>query len=215
VTIANGYVTLAELKTAIGIPTTDTKDDSELEMAIETASRQIDAHCGRGRKFWQDGAAVTRTFYPCELSRAWIDDLATTTSLVVKVDQNDDGTFETTLALNTDFILEPVNAAADGRAWESLRLLSSASVSFVPLSSGRPLLQIAAKWGYAATAPTAIKRATILQARSVFKAAQMSSSTVQLTFDGQQIHIPALDSGARLALEPFVRYSEVDDGRTV
>ena len=41
-TITNGYCTLNAIATALSIP--DPFDNVELEAAVETASRQIDAH---------------------------------------------------------------------------------------------------------------------------------------------------------------------------
>ena len=38
-----------------------------------------------------------------------VDDISVTTGLIVKLDDNDDGTYEKTLTLNTDFFLEPSN----------------------------------------------------------------------------------------------------------
>ena len=43
--IVNGYITLAELKTYLGL--SGSAQDDNLENAIEGASREIDAICGR------------------------------------------------------------------------------------------------------------------------------------------------------------------------
>jgi phage gp36-like protein len=45
VAITNGYVTLNEVKDALNLE--DSIDNAALEMAIATASRQIDDYCGR------------------------------------------------------------------------------------------------------------------------------------------------------------------------
>jgi hypothetical protein len=45
VAIVNGYITLAELKTYLGL--SGSGQDDNLENAIEGASREIDAICGR------------------------------------------------------------------------------------------------------------------------------------------------------------------------
>jgi hypothetical protein len=46
-TITNGYCTLAELKSALQKPTTDTVNDTWFERCIESASRLIDQRTGR------------------------------------------------------------------------------------------------------------------------------------------------------------------------
>ena len=59
--IVNGYATLAEVKAAARI--TDNIDDSLLETAIESSSRDIDAYTER--VFFNTGAtAVTRIYIP-------------------------------------------------------------------------------------------------------------------------------------------------------
>ena len=208
--IVNGYCLLADYKTAVGI--SDTTDDTDIEQAIETASRQIDGIVGRGRKFWQDSTVVARTYYPSESNRVWVDDISTLTGLIVKVDQDDNGTFETTLTINTDFIVEPVNAAAEYpvRPYESIRLLNNALSSFPCLSSGRPSVQVTAKFGWSAV-PDAIERACINQAKTVFKGVDAQNDTVLVSAEGFAVRLPAVSTMTRVTLEQFVRYSEVDD----
>ena len=46
-TANNGYVTLQELKSSLGIAGEDTQDDSALSSVIERASRAVDGYCGR------------------------------------------------------------------------------------------------------------------------------------------------------------------------
>lgn len=208
--IINGYTTLAAFKSAVTI--SDTADDVDIEEAIEAASRQIDGLVGR-RRFWQDGSVVARRYYPGEPHRVGVDDISTVTGLIVKVDQDDDGTFETTLTIDTDFILEPVNADKDYpvRPWESVRLLNGALSTFPCLASGRPSVQVTAKFGWSAV-PEPVERACIVQARNVFKAVDANNEVLQVSADGFPIRLPAVPSTTRVSLEPYIRYSEVDDG---
>ena len=148
--ITNGYCTLPELDAVLGI--TDTEGEQEREDCIETASRDVDAYCGKGRKFWQDGTVVDRKYWPSNSHILFVDDISTTTGLVVKVDQDDDGTFETTLTINTDFMVHPVNAAAEYpvRPWTRIVLLDGALSGWQRLSSGRPFVQVTATFGWSA-----------------------------------------------------------------
>ena len=107
--LTNAYATLAELKAESNIGAADTSYDTKLELALNAASRQIDGYCG-GRRFWQDSTVVTRQFFADDSLTCMVDDISTTTGLVVAVDNDDDGTFETTLTINTDFIVLPLNA---------------------------------------------------------------------------------------------------------
>jgi hypothetical protein len=207
--ITNGYATLPELKSILSI--SDTADDPDLEGAIEAASRQIDAHCGQGRKFWQDSTVVVRTYRPTMATVLVVDDISTATGLIVKVDTTDDGTFDTTLTISTDFQLEPLNAPSEFpvQPWTHIRLLDGQISSWTCLSSGRASVQVTAKFGWSAV-PDAVKRACLLQAKSIFKAQDATFGSFQLSIDGQPMRVPALDPMARAQLEQFVRYDEVD-----
>ena len=203
--ITNGYTTLPLLKAALGI--TDTKDDTELDDSVEAASRQIDAHCGGGRKFWQDGSVVARKYFPAMSGRVVVDDISTLTGLLVAIDTTDDGTFDTSLTITTDFQVEPVNAAAEYpvQPWTSIRLLDGALSHFTQLASGRPSVEVTAKFGWSAI-PAGVARACLVQARNIFKSQDATYGSFQLSIDGQPRSIPAMDPVARAQLEPFIRY---------
>lgn len=210
-TITNGYATLADLKATLGI--TDRVDDTELESAIEAASRQIEAHCGRGRKFWQDTSAVARTYYPRTSRLCYVDDISTKTGLVVKADTGDDGTFATTLTIDDDFIVQPINADVESpvRPWTCVVLLSGSATAFTSNTSGRPFLEVTAQFGWPAV-PEAVRRACLIQAKSIFKSQDATFGSFALSIDGQPQRVPSFDPIARAQLEPFVRFEEVDDG---
>ena len=101
-TITHGYTDLASVKDALRI--VDTVDDSLIERAIEAASRRIDGETGR--RFWADPSPVARRYAPISDELLIIDDIATTTGLVVKTDTAGDGTFSTTVT-SADYQLEP------------------------------------------------------------------------------------------------------------
>ena len=208
--VTNGYSTAAAVKAALGI--NDTSDDEGIEAAVEAASRQIDAHCGKGRKFWQDASVVARKYNPTMATVVTVADISTLTGLLVKVDTSDDGTFDTSLTIATDFQVEPVNAAAEYpvEPWTCIRLLDGALSSFTRLASGRPSVEVTAKFGWSAV-PDAVERATAIQARSIWKAQDTTFGSFALSLDGQPQRVPALDPMARAQLEPFIRYDEVDD----
>src|SRR4051794_12515523 len=139
VTITNGYCTLAQLKLEKGI--SDTVDDDVLSTAINASSRQIDGLCGQ--RFWQDATVQTRTYRAT--SRDYLDlleaddaaGISTTTGLVVKLDTDDSGTYETTLTSGTDFYLEPLNAATRTPVWPYTAIrLSGLNYLFQPSAYG-------------------------------------------------------------------------------
>lgn len=159
--ITNGYCTLAEVKAALRI--TDNIDDTLLENAVEAASRRIDGECSR--RFYIDGTTSARTYAANRSAFVFVDDIATTTGLVVKVDDTFSGAYSTTLTVGTDYQNEPLNAAAQN---EPITLLRALNTGFPVENNGRALIEVTAKWGWPAI-PDAIREATVLLAARQFK----------------------------------------------
>ena len=99
------YVDKDDFKAYIGL--SGTAQDFNINTAINSACRLIDAVTGR--RFNQDSSANAKVFTPKSSLYLDVPDISTTTGLIVKLDDNDDGTYETTLTINTDFIVEPSN----------------------------------------------------------------------------------------------------------
>jgi hypothetical protein len=159
--ITNGYCTLNELKAALRI--TDSLDDTLLENAIEAASRRIDNECSR--RFYADQAATARVYASDRHDMLFVDDVSSTTGLVVKIDDDGDGTFETTLTLNVDYQIEPLNNLAQGKPVLLFRALDTL---FPVASNKRALVEVTAAWGWPSV-PDAIREATVLLASRQFK----------------------------------------------
>lgn len=157
------YATLAELRAYVGIPAADTADDTLLTLALDAAASEIDAFCGRT---FTQSAALARVYTATSPTEVDVDPFATTVGLVVKTDDNGDGTYETTWTLNTDFRLEPVNAAADGRPWTRL---ASLGTRWFPRNTYGPGVQVTAAWGWGAAVPAAVKQANLLQAARLWQ----------------------------------------------
>jgi hypothetical protein len=161
VTITNGYCTLDELKEALRI--TDTIDDRPLESSIEAASRRIDGMCSR--RFYLDGTVSNRTYSPQRYSHVTVDDIGSSTGLVVKADWDGSGTFATTLTSGIDFQTEPLNALALSEPITGFQALDT---SFPVSSRRRATIQVTAKWGWPSI-PDAIREATVLLSARHFK----------------------------------------------
>jgi hypothetical protein len=158
--ITNGYCTLAEIKAFVNI--VDSNDDDELEDAVNSASRQIDAYCGR--KFYADGATSAKVYRTRNPYMVVVDDISTSTGLVLKYDDSDDGTYETTVA-STDFILLPLNGEAfgiDGLGFTSIELLTDGPHEFPTThTNNRPRIEVTANWGFAAV-PEPVRQACLM-----------------------------------------------------
>ena len=197
--ISNGYLTLALFKTAVGV--TDTTHNDDLERAIEAASRSVDRYCRR--RFWQDGTVVARVYTTEDPQWVWTDDISTSTGLVVKTDDNWDGTYENTWTLddypgNYGFTLEPSNASDDSKPWTSLAALSSAFPTL------RYAVQVTAKFGWAAV-PTEVAQATLIIANRLYRRKDSPFGIQQAPDMGDSLFIRKHDPDAALLLEPFVK----------
>lgn len=167
--VTNGYCTLEQVRAELGgtYATDDSSDDPMIELAIEAASRQIDGYCDR--RFWQDSEVKTREFFAHDSRCCDVDDISTSVGLIVKTDEDGDGTFETTLTVATDFILLPPNAADNTPVEPYTALRAVDNHGFPVLSNGRPGVQVTAQFGWP-TVPDNIEKACIIQAIQLFKA---------------------------------------------
>ena len=159
------YATVAEFKVRLGI--SDSTDDAALTTALNAACRSIDKACGR--RFYIDQAASARTFriaYGAEYGirlPAGVE-IASTSGLIVKTDDNDDGTFETTWDA-ADFELLPSNAIAVS---EPVREIVAVGDRLFPTGLRRSALQVTAIWGWPAV-PDDIIEASMILASRLFK----------------------------------------------
>jgi hypothetical protein len=157
--IANGYATLAEVKSALRI--TDTIDDSLLEMAIESASRLLDSYTARS--FYNAGTAA-RYYAATNDYQTDIDDAVSISE--VATDFSADGTYDT-IWQASDYEVLPLNGRVDGLPVPYNGLRAIGDYTF-PIYNGEGLVKVTGVWGWSAI-PIAIKQATIIQASRIFK----------------------------------------------
>lgn len=161
--VTNGYATVAELREHFG-DAGSALTTALLERAINATSRAIDRFTGR--RLWMDGTAQAKVYRPRDSDVAWVDDIATTTGLVIKTDTAGDGTFATTWA-STDYQLEPLNAETESVAYAWWRISAIDRYTF-PVHALRTTLQVTAKFGWSAV-PDEVNEACLLRAASIFK----------------------------------------------
>lgn len=188
--ITNGYCTLAEVKAYLGI--TDTVDDTPLEGAVMAASRAIDDHTQR--VFY---ATTATRYFQAEAPDLLVlpDDLISVTSL--SCDDDGDRVYERTWTA-TDYDLEPVNS---GPPYLLIRTTPQGNYAFPTHSRG---VAIVGSWGYAATAPEAVKQACLILATRYFKRKDAPFGvlgTPELGF----MRIPSRDPEVTALLSPFRR----------
>ena len=146
------YTTTALVKASLGIPTGTTSEDTYIAAAIGAAEDEINKFCGR--TFEPDAAATTRVYQPSTNVLAYTDDFHTTTDLVVKQDDSNNGTYATTLTITTDFIV-----IGNEAPFNTIRSVSS---PFPRYTSDRPTVEVTAKWGYKSAAPAAVLTSVLM-----------------------------------------------------
>ncbi len=162
------YATVANLEYfLLGKNKTQPLQADNFTLALSAASRNIDDYCGR--RFWIDAAVSARVFTSPTGYELAVPDIATTTGLVVKTDENQDGVYETTWTLSArtgyGYEVGPYNAQTDTDLKKPYTSIE-ANLSVFP--TWRMAIEITAKWGWPAV-PDAIKQATILQAARFWK----------------------------------------------
>ena len=115
------YTTLSDVKNGLQIE--DILDDTAIEAAILTASRQIDEYCQRF--FYQEGTeAAPSTRYYTALN-PWsleIDDVVTLTEVATDTGFDTPLQYDQVWNLSSDIMVEPVNN--DKKGWPYTRLLA-------------------------------------------------------------------------------------------
>lgn len=166
--ITNGYATLTEIKTFLSI--SDNVDDTLLESMVEAASRSIDRIANR--RFYLDANASARAYRVSSPIVLYTDDIGTTSGLLVKTDDDGDGTFETTLTLNTDYIMDPLTALDLGRPYTQVTMVTNTQT--FPIFPGlfqnglRPGVQVTARWGWPSV-PDDINQACLILTADLYK----------------------------------------------
>ncbi len=163
-TLVNSYCTVDDVRRQLSDKDARV-DDIIVERAINATSRAVDDWCGR--RFWKDATVKTRVYEVDDSLCARVNDISTTTGLLVATDAGGDGTFETSWTIGTDFYLKPLNADADGSAYAWWDLVACGAKRF-PVCRVRPALQVTATFGWSAIPPQ-VEQAAVLRATAIFK----------------------------------------------
>jgi hypothetical protein len=196
----DSYVSTEELTAHVRVG--DTVDDAPVSLAIAAASRAIDYRCRR--QFGRVAVAEPRVYTPrWSSSRAgWlvpVDDLMTAAGLLVTVDRDGDGTYETAV---TGYRLRPTNAVVRGWPWTELLIPSSAAVGY---RGGPDSVQVTALWGWSGI-PDGIRQACLLQASRLLSRRDSPFGVAGSPEAGSELRLLSrLDPDVQVAVEPYRR----------
>ena len=200
--VVNGYITFDEFDSYLaaannGNTVGTANRRTEMENAINAASRMIDKHCGR---IFYDAGAAARVFTndnPLVVNVP--QDFHTLTAF--KTDSTGDGTFDVTWAAG-DYQLEPLNGVRDGESgWPANRVVAVGTRS---LPVGREArIEITATWGWAAV-PADVKQACYIQAHRIFTRAEAPTGVIGVGEFGA-IRLTSVDRDVETILNPYRR----------
>lgn len=198
--LTNTYVELEAVKTTLELSGTSFADP-DIRAAILAASRGIDRYCDR--RFYADSDANQVRFYtPQDWRVCRIDDTTTITSVLV--DADGDGTFEDTLTVNTDYLPEPLNAAADSRPYTLLRINPRSGAGFYPATPRS--VKVTGKFGWPAVPAEVTEATTILASKLLRRTREAPFGIVALGIDpSAALRISRVDPDVSFLLAPYVR----------
>ena len=154
------YTSQALVKAYLGIPSSTSSENTAIDNAIAAADAEIDQITGR--TFVVPSGATAKTFIPYDDYTLYVDDVAQLTGLVVKEDTSLDGTYDTTLTITTDYVVDGNSAPyrvikrVDGDMWPRDRY-------------GRPTVEVTAFYGYAMAVPDQIKQCSLVIAARLYQ----------------------------------------------
>jgi len=160
------YCSVEELKSRLGLAASDTADDFEIRLAIDSVSREIDDFCRD--QFWRGTA--TRTFAACGPYELELGGSPLVSVTTLKTDAAGDGTYETTWA-STDYQLLPWAAAdhAEARPYRTVKAIASNTFPHYRDTAARDdRVQIVGVFGWPAV-PAAVKQACLIMSAETLK----------------------------------------------
>ncbi len=165
------YIGLEEFKDRLAI--TDTADDSQATIAIQSTAQAINEFCGR--HFNQ--ITETRTYQPLNIWLLDTDDIVPGAAITVKLDLQGNGVYSQALTQNTDYVLrygngrfnQNVFGTAGARPYRQLQIIHNGNwLPFTWPFARLDRVQIATTFGWPAVPPP-VTQANFLLASEYFR----------------------------------------------
>lgn len=195
--MAEPYVTAEELKASVSM-SGETYADADITLAVNAASKAIDELCRR--RFWLDTDSTSVRYYtPLSYRLVEIDDAVDVVEVATGLG---DGSFGTVLVEGADYILKPINAAADG---EPYTLLKSTRTHGRFRSGVERSVRVTGQFGWEAV-PDPIKLATsLLASRLVRRVREAPFGVLTVGLEGMAARIAYNDPDIGLMVNPYIR----------
>lgn len=158
-------ITADDLRVHLRLTDPSAQDTPALTVAVNAANQAVINYCHRTFDATTTASASARVYRPKTPTLTVTDDFWTTTALTVAVDSSQNNSYGTTLTLNTDFLLEPLNGMEDGQTVPYRRLIGFSGV--FNCWAQFPYVRVTAAWGWASV-PAVVKDATLIKAARLF-----------------------------------------------
>tara|TARA_Y100000114_G_C11684326_1_gene290230 strand:+ start:31 stop:621 length:591 start_codon:yes stop_codon:yes gene_type:complete len=154
------YTSLSVLKDYLGVPSATSSEDTPLTAAIAAAQDLVDGYCNTTF----ETVTEARVYRADDPDLLLVDQFRTLTGLVVKTDTNNDGTYDTTLTITTDYLATPFNEPP-------FTGLLNVSDEWPRYDSGRPAVQVTAAYGDQNSngVPYAVQQAALILAARLYQ----------------------------------------------
>ena len=195
------YLSLADFKRDQGIPSSNTSKDAQLTDFLERAQKVIDNHCRRTFEAATNTIRYLDAVVQVHGLELWLDkDLAAINTIT-----NGDSTLVTT----GQYTVVPINAIADGKPIEAIKLKASAGVRWTYTDDPEGAIAISGKWAYSVTAPDDVVQAMLRLAGYFFQQKDNASDidkTILISANGNtSILPPRLPDDVKKLLVPYVK----------
>lgn len=163
------YIASSDVKSAMGVPATDTIDDAELSLLITRAQKYVDEYTGRAFECSSDDEATRYYSASRDVTRGtlWLDkDLNTVASITAGTDS----------ISSSDYVTEP----RTDKPYFALTLRAETSLTWdEPTSDGdyENAIQVNGQWAYSSTAPADIKFAMLRLVKFYYNQMRLSDET--------------------------------------
>lgn len=192
------YITAEELKYTTEM-TGFNFADGDIPRAISATSKAIEEYCGVASF---STIADTRYFTPTAPYYLNVDDLVSVSTFAV--DNDGDGAFEISWSYPRDYVLEPLNAPAWGKPYDTVRVQWTGSKRF-PYWPTHRSVQVIGTFGWPAVPDPVRQAALIMTSRLLRRAREAPFGVVGLGIDNVGVRINrTVDSDICFLLDPFI-----------
>lgn len=158
--VDTAYISTSDAVDWIRDPNPGGIDLEILASVCEATSRAVDAYCNVEHFYLDETESVREYLAPRSSHRLEVADFVLSDGFIVKIDEDFDGVYETTLTSGTDFRVAPFNGVTSfgvPRSYTTIVLAKSRSWPKSP--DGFPTVEVTSKLGWP-TIPEAIPMAT-------------------------------------------------------